>query len=202
MFADSGVVNSALLSDLGQALRKRLRRERGRLDARRQLIGRETITHALVVLLGRHALHGEQLLVLIQIDGAIGLSQRRNRRVGQKRAAHGLIRCGQVQALGFIGENALLNQAVDQRRAHLRRFEHLRVELRTEHLARAVNLLTHRAVVFGPRDLVAVDAGDVRVFVEETAETLDTHDTQSRHDDQDQKGHHQALVVTEKVEHA
>ena len=69
-------------------------------------------------------------------------------------------------------------------------------------LRRAIDLLAHCAVVLDTRDLVAVDAGDVGVFIEETAEALDTHNSQSWHDDQDQQGHHQALVITEKVEHA
>ena len=131
-----------------------------------------------------------------------GLLQRRNDRIGKQRAAHGFVGCGEMQALGFVGKHALLHEAVDERRAHLRRLEHLRIELRAEHLARAIDLLAQRVVVFGARDLVTVHARDVRAFVKETAEALNADKTQPRHDDQDQERHHQALVIAEKIEHA
>mgnify|MGYP000750568892 CR=1 FL=1 len=71
-----------------------------------------------------------------------------------------------------------------------------------ERLARLVDLLAERAVEFDPRDLVSVDRCDVRAVVEEAAETLDPDETQPRQHDEEQERHHQALVITEEIEHA
>lgn len=77
-----------------------------------------------------------------------------------------------MQTLRFIGEHALLDQAVEHLLAVVRRIERLDVELSAERLTRLVDLLTKRAVEFDARDLVPVDRRDVRAFVEEAAETL------------------------------
>ncbi len=191
-----------LLGKHGQILRERLRRKGAALDAARQLLRGQRVAHALVILIGRHALHGEQFLVAVHIDGTVRILERRDDRIAQQRAAHRVVRGGQMQTLRFIGQHALLDQAVEHFLAALGRIEHLRVELSTEHLARSIQLLTHRVVVLGPGDLVTVDAGDVCTFVKEATEALNTHKTQPRYDDQDEHEHHQAFVIAEEIEHA
>lgn len=107
-----------------------------------------------------------------------------------------------MKTLGLVGQHALLDQAVEHLLAVLGRIEHLDVELPAERLTRLVDLLAERAVEFDPRDLVPADCRDVRAIVEETAEALDPDETQPRQHDQEQERHHQALVITEEIEHA
>src|SRR5260370_31869726 len=104
-----------------------------------------------------------------------------------------------MQALRFRGERALLDQVVEQFAPALGRIERLHVELRTENLPRLLDLLTHRAVVLGTRDLVSVDTRDIRAFIEEPAETLDADETQPRPDDDDEHEHHQALLIAKEI---
>ena len=191
-----------LFGEFSQMLRERLRREGAALNACRQLLRGNAVAHAFVVLIGRHALHGEQLLVAIDVDRAVRILQRRDHRIVQQHTAHGVVRCGQMQALCFVGQHALLDQTVEHFATTLRRVERLHVELRAEHLTGAVELLTHRVVILCASDLVAVDAGDVCTFVKEAAKALNTHKTQPRHNDEDEHEHHQAFVIAEKIEHA
>ncbi|ABA47513.1 hypothetical protein BURPS1710b_2469 [Burkholderia pseudomallei 1710b] len=191
-----------LLGEFGQTARDALRRERARYDAGRNLLQREVVTHALLVLIGRHALHREHLRIALGVERAVRLFQRRDHRIAQQRLAHRAIRRAQMQTLRLVGERALLNQPVEKLLTALRRVERFRVELRAQHLARLIDLLAQRAVEFGARDLVPVDGRDVRAFIEEPTETLNADDPKPRQHDQEQEEHHQALVIAKEIEHA
>jgi hypothetical protein len=65
-----------LLSERSQVLCKRLRRKGTALDAARQLLRSQRVAHALVILIGRHALHGEQFLVAAHIDRTVRILER------------------------------------------------------------------------------------------------------------------------------
>ena len=54
-----------------------------------------------------------------------------------------------MQTLGFIGEHALLHETVDERTSAWPASRTFRIELRAEHLTRAIDLLAHRVVVLG-----------------------------------------------------
>ncbi|KAG0161822.1 hypothetical protein DFQ30_005393, partial [Apophysomyces sp. BC1015] len=69
------------------------------------------------------------------------------------------------------------------------------------HLARTIELLTHRCVIFGAGDRVTCDACDIRAVVEEVAKALNADEAEPWYDEDHQQEHHQAFVVTKEVEH-
>ena len=187
-----------LLIDLGQARRKRFRREGAVLHGCIDLLQRQVLAQIGFERRRRQALRGQQHLVTLDIELAFSALQIGNL---QDALLQRCVRHRQIAAAGFHGQCLLRNQVVEDALARIGRIQHARIELRAVKLAQPVGLLALGRVQFFLGNFLTAHLGDDIALVTHAGVAFDAEQCKRGDDEQQEQELHQALVGTDEIEH-
>src|SRR5690606_31082169 len=103
---------------------------------------------------------------------------------------------------GVEQQRALCDQRFEDALARQRRVDHRRIEAIAQHLAQLLALRALRGLELLPADLGVADRGERAFAREELVVALDAEESERGEDQQQQQELHQALVPTDRFEHA